>query len=201
MAIQQSVGICIKANPSTQLYQLSTVQGNKENIVLSGLYITIPWFKKLQQGQWFWYLLLMTKVLPEFCCLSVYVCVSFSFSVACSGLGMQCGGKKVKRINNATSLNTRVDLVCVSSGRLTAWRAGGSLLPTMCSQSSASPSWVALQCYHSLDLAVDTLPSLQLNLLLRSWGCHQISSSCNGVRFYWGRKAWFGFHFKVDNFQ
>lgn len=42
MAIQQSVGICIKANPPLELYQLSTVQGNKENIVLSGLYITIP---------------------------------------------------------------------------------------------------------------------------------------------------------------
>lgn len=160
MAIQQSVGICIKANPPTELYQLSTVQGNKENIVLSGLYITIPWFKKLQQGQRFWCSLLTTKMLPEFCCMSVYVCVSFSFSVACSGLGVGRGKKIVKRINNATSLNTRVNLVCVSSGRLTAWRSAGPLLPTMCSQSCANPSWVALQCYHSFDLAVDTLPLL-----------------------------------------
>lgn len=48
----------------------------------------------------------------------MYVCVSFSFSVACSGLGM--GGKIVKRINNATSLNTKVNLVCVNSAKLTA---------------------------------------------------------------------------------
>lgn len=200
MAIQQSLGICIKANPPTELYQLSTVQGNKENIVLSGLYITIPWFKKLQQGQWFWCFYSQLK-----CCLSFAVCLCMCVSLFLFQwpvVALEHGGEKiVKRINNATPLNTRVDLVCVSSGRLTAWRAAGPLLPTMCSQSCANPSWVALQCYHSFDLPVDTLPSLQLNLLLHSWGYHQISSSCNGVVFYWGGKARFGFHFKVDNFQ
>lgn len=53
----------------------------------------------------------------------MHVCVSFSFSVACSGL--QATKRGVKRINNATSLNTEVNLVRVNSVRLTAWRAEG----------------------------------------------------------------------------
>lgn len=47
--------------------------------------------------------------------------------------------KKVKRINNATTLNTEVNLVCVNSARLTAWRAKGLLLPAMCSQELCKP--------------------------------------------------------------
>lgn len=118
-------GICIKANPLTELCHFSTVQGNKENIVLSRPYITIPWFKKIAARSVFLVLVTYWWSAPwVLLSVSMYVCVPFSVALA--------WGKKVTGINNATSLNTKVNLVCVNSARLTDWRARGLLLPTMC---------------------------------------------------------------------